>query len=493
MKITHLIQRQIPIGEKATFFLKDGRMISGNLIEIGQYHIIISNNSFRETILEDIINSWNIAVNEKKPSEMIIEKHPHDILPEKFSDIPEDKIDIKPLEDFQEIVNPYFPYAEGGPVDDPAMFYGRDELLNTISKELIESSLPKSIIIYGQKRSGKSSILRHLKRKIQDNKIVVDFSMGDILLDFSVEALLWKILYGLETTIKDSIDNGVPPLSFKAPTLSDIKNNSTLLFSNKLSEFNRLRKKDKFWKERNIVLMIDEFSYIYGEIIKGNIPEVFMKSWKALFEQGHFSIILVGQDVIPKFKQKFPNEFGISQDIRVSYLKKDAAEKLIDEPIKIGGKKGKSRYREKAIERIISLTAGSPFYIQMMCNKLVVDMNNKKTIYVTDADVEQIKDDMIRGVNALTEDKFDNFISAGDDSPDAISNKDTLEVLKSIALGSRTGPCSKNNINCKTSVSIDMIIEDLLKREVIERPSDNHYRIRVELFKEWLIAHYGGR
>jgi len=120
-------------------------------------------------------------------------------------------------------------------------------------------------------------------------------------------------------------------------------------------------------------------------------------------------------------------------------------------------------------------------------------MNNKKTIYVTDADVEQIKDDMIRGVNALTEDKFDNFISAGDDSPDAISNKDTLEVLKSIALGSRTGPCSKNNINCKTSVSIDMIIEDLLKREVIERPSDNHYRIRVELFKEWLIAHYGGR
>ena len=186
-------------------------------------------------------------------------------------------------------------------------------------------------------------------------------------------------------------------------------------------------------------------------------------------------------------KHDFPNEFGTTQDERVTYLKPDDARKLIDEPIRIGGRQGDSRYREQAIERILDLTAGSPFYIQIICNRLVEYMNVKHAGLVTEADVEQIKNELIRDVNALGLDKFDNLINSGDTSADAISNEDTLQVLKAIADNSRTGPCHRDRIVCKTSSSIDKILDDLEKRDVVER-REQSYQIQVGLFKEWLIV-----
>src|SRR5207248_4530000 len=124
------------------------------------------------------------------------------------------------------------------------------------------------------------------------------------------------------------------------------------------------------WNNVRMVLLIDEFSYIYGYIIKGALSEDFMLNWKALLQRNYFSTVLAGQDVMPKFIKRFPNEWGTTEERQVGYLSDDDAEALIDEPIRIGGKAGESRYREKAVERILELTAGNPFYIQIICSRL---------------------------------------------------------------------------------------------------------------------------
>ena len=168
---------------------------------------------------------------------------------------------------------------------------------------------------------------------------------------------------------------------------------------------------------------------------------------------------------MPKFKQKFANEFGTTQDERVNYLKHDDAIRLIDEPIHIGGKQGESRYREQAIERILDLTAGSPFYIQIICNRLVEYMNRKHIMLVTEADVEYVKNELVQGVNALSQDKFENLINSGDTSDDAIGDADALNVLTTIAKNSQTGACNRSSITCETGISVDVILDDLVKRQ----------------------------
>ena len=38
-----------------------------------------------------------------------------------------------------------------------------------------------------------------------------------------------------------------------------------------------------------------------------------MKNWKAILQENYFSAVLVGQDVMASFKQRFPNEFGTTK------------------------------------------------------------------------------------------------------------------------------------------------------------------------------------
>ena len=398
-------------------------------------------------------------------------------------------------EEFEVIDNPYI-YAESGVVDNPEMFYGREELIHNIVAAIQKSHTQnKSIIVFGQKRSGKSSILYHLKEKLEKerNLLILDLgNIGSILDEYSSAPLLHQIfrtiLRKLEFAIEDRKEC-CTPLNMSFPTDTEFYSHQSplTLFTDVFDQFLRQLNQSSDWKYVKIVILIDEFSYLYELIVAGNIPESFMKNWKALQEK-YFSAVLVGQDVMPKFKQHFSNELGTAQDERVSYLKHDDAIKLIDEPIRIGGKKGESRYRERALERIHNLTAGSPFYIQIICNRLVDYMNSKRIILVTESHVEHIKNELIGGVNAFEIDKFENLINSGDSTKEAISNDDTLAVLISLAKNGQTGPCNRASINCTTSLPIDVILDDLLKRDVIERVREQYYQIRVGLFKEWLIA-----
>lgn len=402
-------------------------------------------------------------------------------------------------QEFEEIENPYAPYAEGGIVGEPTMFYGRDELITNVAKVLKTSrTQSKCVVIYGQKRAGKSSILYHLKRRLkaEDDLLVLDIgNIGAILDEHSrisfLYQILWAILKELRDAIEEKVTEGRNPLDISFPTdIEFYQHPSPLVFFRDIFErFRRATTRITGWQGMRVILLVDEFSYIYGYIMKGLIPETFMKNWKALLQDNFFNAVLVGQDVMPKFKQRFPNEFGTTQDERVTYLRREDAIQLIDEPIRIGGRQGESRYRERAIERILELTAGSPFYIQILCNRLVEYMNRKRASLVTEADVEQVKDELIHGVNALGKDKFDNLINSGDTSPDAISDEDVLKVLVSIAENSRTGPCSRSNIACETLTPVDEILEDLVRRDVLERERGQYYSVRVGLFREWLLAH----
>jgi tetratricopeptide (TPR) repeat protein len=392
--------------------------------------------------------------------------------------------------DFQEIHNPYATYAQGSTVEDKNMFYGRDQLINVLLSSIRNAASAKSLVIYGQKRAGKSSVLYHLKQQLELPIIPVSFSIGDIIGDdFSVGTFLYRIIQCIEDAFEDLNDKGYPAIDVKRPTLDELQQNSQLQFQDYMTNLRKSLKKVEAYKDAKIMLLIDEFSYIYGEIMRGRIQDTFMKSWKALLEKRHFGAVLVGQDTMPQFIAHCPNEFQVAESQRISYLADDDARCLIIDPIRIFDT-NESRYKGDAVNLLLKLTAGSPYYIQIFCNRLVEYMNRKKAIYVTDADIETVKETLISGHNSLDDSVFDNLISAGDSSIDDISREDALFVLRDIAQGSRIqSHCDRSAINYQTSKSIDQILENLVRREVIEKQGTSLYKIKVSLFKEWLLAH----
>ena len=400
--------------------------------------------------------------------------------------------------EFQEIANPYNPYAGGGPVNDPDMFFGRTELIKEIAHAIQEShSQSKCVLVYGQYRSGKSSVLYHLKAELQrePNLLIINLANIKLALDTNSSVsilyqILMCILRGLKDAVEEQIDNKLIRLEFSIPDAREFYEHPTPLqfFEDIFKELKRTFKQAD-WRDVRLVLLIDEFQYIYDLIVTGELTASFMQDWKALLQGNHFSAVLVGQDVMPKFKSKFANEFGATQDKRVTYLTREDAVRLIQEPIYIDNEEDKSRYREQSVQRIITLTEGSPYYIQIICDRLVRHMNRKRAPLVTESDVEQVKDSLIKGKDALDEAKFHSFVKSGDISEDAISEDDAKKVLTTIAKNSSTdvNGCPRHDIVCDTNLEVDKILADLVRREVIKRDNREFYRIRVDLFKEWLI------
>ena len=406
-----------------------------------------------------------------------------------------------PLE-YCPIDNPYASLADGGPVSvESKMFYGREEFLSNISDAIIKSP-SKQIIIYGQKRCGKSSVMLHLKKKLLETgkTFCIFFSIGDIINNLSEATFYHKILSTIQEELEmlefDGVYSHIP--SFNIPSIREFKmedeDNPLNTFTKYLIRFKKICKQTQGWEDKNLVVMIDEFTYIYTEIKKGNISPSIMKQWKAVTqnERAQFSVVLVGQDVVPSFKKEdyARNAFGVIQDIRLTYLKENPARDLIEKPIL--DKNGNSRYIGNAVSKIIEYTSRNPYYIQIFCARLVEYMNANKSISVTEADVVDVANSFVIGSDALVEDKFDNLIRAGEtEDLQEFPEVDILKILKHISLNSKNiGFCSRNDINVLSDKEReDNILQNLVDREVLEVRGENNYKIQVKLFQEWLLNH----
>ncbi len=404
-------------------------------------------------------------------------------------------------DEFSPIENPYAPIADGGPVPlDSNMFFGRETEIENIVDAIIKSP-SKQIIIYGQKRSGKSSVMYRLKQRLLDTgqTFCVLFSLGDIIQNLSEASFYYKILSSIKQELTfleiDGIER-IPP--FEIPTAKEFKDededNPSNTFSKYMINFKLSCKQTDGWQHKNLVVLIDEFTYLYTAIKKGDISDSIMKQWKAITQndRAQFSVVLVGQDVVPSFKKEdyARNAFGVIQDMRLTYLKDEPARALIETPIK--DEDGKSRYIGDAVSRIIEYTSRNPYYIQIFCSRLVDFMNSNKLMKVTEADVNEVARSFIYGSDALEEDKFDNLIRAGESEDlQEYSESDILAILRQIALNSKNvGYCNRADIDVfEDKVKEDAIIKDLYDREVLEMKGEDNYKIQVKLFQEWLLNH----
>lgn len=403
-------------------------------------------------------------------------------------------------DEFKPIENPYSPIADGGPVPITSkMFYGRETFISNIVDAIIKSP-SKQIIIYGQKRCGKSSVMLHLKKQLQDTgkTFCIFFSLGDIIQNLTEAAFYYKILSSIKAELEGLEFDGQIVPQFDIPKMSDFKaedeDNPLNTFTSYMVRFKRACKNTSGWEDKNLVVMIDEFTYLYTEIKEGNISPSIMKQWKAVTqnERAQFSVVLVGQDVVPSFKKEdyARNAFGVIQDIRLTYLQEEPARELIEKPIL--NEDGSSRYIGDAVSRIIEYTSRNPYYIQIFCARLVDYMNNNKSITVTEADVNDVAHSFIVGDQALEEDKFDNLIRAGEkEDLQEYPESEIRSVLREIAIASKNiGFCNRSDLNALDNKEReDEILKHLVDREVLEKRGEATYKIQVKLFQEWLLNH----
>ncbi|MFT4264695.1 MAG: hypothetical protein QM572_15010 [Nocardioides sp.] len=380
---------------------------------------------------------------------------------------------------FQTIDNPFESYAGGSIVSDPAMFYGRRDVVESLVKQVTDGPLGQCYVLYGQKRSGKSSVLEQVKERLADEVITVKLTMGEI--DTADAAADYSFLRVCITELQEALrDRGEDEL-VEWPDLG------TRLTLDSLKGV--LRSVQRALADGSgaprIVYLIDEFTYIYGYVKTGIVERSFMRQWKALMESRLVNTVVVGQDSMPRFMAAFPNEFGVTKSDRLTYLSQSEARDLATDPILLNQS---SRYRGRSIERLLELTGCSPWFLQIMCSSLVKHLNREHAPLVTESDVDAIARALVSGDQRLGEETFDPLITAAGDTEDEFPREAYLDVLRQVAWQTADRQAARpSSILLEAGVeTTQRVLDDLIQRDVLTRTAQGNLRIRVGLFDVWL-------
>ncbi|MEA3641649.1 MAG: hypothetical protein VBE63_17150 [Lamprobacter sp.] len=368
---------------------------------------------------------------------------------------------------FDEIPNPYGRYSGGSPVEDKEMFFGRASLIDRVIQHISTGTMGQCFVLYGQKRSGKSSVLKQVEHRLGEAVIYAPISAGT----FSPGNLWCSFARLLIQELKFRLEDASVDIPLNWPNRSDVE----------ASPLEAIREVVRSLTKQGIriILAIDEFTYIY-ESGQADI-EAFMRGWKALLEAKAFNALLVGQDTMPRFKQAFPNEFGVTHDERITYLDRAEAAALASDPIQLDGC---SRYRGQALSRLFDLTAGSPYFMQIFCDRLVRHMNERKAAFITEADIEQVARTLTIGADALPPERFDALVTAAGENVASVPKNDLWQVLGRVARESlHSGWCYRASLS-DLSQSQESLT-DLSDREILIVEGER-VRIRVGLFAAWL-------
>ncbi len=271
------------------------------------------------------------------------------------------------------------PYVAGNPVSGE-LFVGREDILRRLEELWSGTGQKPSVVLYGHRRMGKSSILHNLGARFGKDTVIVDFNMQRVGLVASTGELLYNLALAMYDVILPTPDpsqegNNTPLAPLKGGILAE-PDEERFTDHNPYTAFDRfLKQVDRVRGERRFIITIDEFELIEQKISDGKLEAQLLDFWRGLIQSyPWFVMAFAGLHTLQEMTRDYWHPlFGSVTGIPVSFLKDGAARKLITQPTSDFN----LDYKADAIERIIALTHGQPYLVQLICHCLVTRFNRQ--------------------------------------------------------------------------------------------------------------------
>lgn len=290
------------------------------------------------------------------------------------------------------MIHPVNPYIAGNPVTNPKMFFGREDIFAFIRQTLIGKYGNNMIILYGQQRSGKTSILYQMRSRMGSDYlcILIDLEVFTIA---SSSGFLWELARHTMRMLQRDYKIKLPPLTYDS-FMQDP-------FGSFEHEFLA-----RLWKElgsRHLLLMLDEVVLLEERMRTGKLEHDIFAYLRSLIQHHEqLDFILSLGSAIEGLKQESSNLFNIGLCKNISFLSIDATTDLITRPV--------TEYYQvdpAAIEHIRGLTSGHPYYTQLICHCIFNAWQQQQAPVVTAQDVDGILDEVVERGMAVLKHKWD--------------------------------------------------------------------------------------
>jgi outer membrane protein assembly factor BamB len=277
-------------------------------------------------------------------------------------------------------------YRSGLPLtldeQDREIFFGRKKDIHILQEKLTAERVNSLVVLSGQRRSGKTSLLYQLMSEInaRTNHQAIFIDLQGLALKENVAQLLSEFAHSIVTALQErQIDVAVPDdLNFEA--------DPTAAFDLFLSTIRAQLGTSK------LILLIDEFETLQDKIEEQQISANVLKYLRNLIQhrQG-ISLLFAGAPKIRHLTEWYwAAFFNIAYIHTLAKLAIEEAEELITRPVS-----QYLRYDNLAVEKLHRLTNDQPYLIHLICATLIQYCNKQAKNYVTVNDVNIVCDQII--------------------------------------------------------------------------------------------------
>lgn len=287
---------------------------------------------------------------------------------------------LKPDTEFQSIANPYAPgtpLAPGSPI-----FFGREDLFQFISENIAGLSRQNILVLIGQRRMGKTSFLQQLPARLGEAYLPV-YIDGQSL---GIDPGMANFFYDLSLAIVDGLAEQDIDLEEPEPEDFEARPSTT---------FERIFLPTVFQAigQRQLLLLFDEFEELEMRVTSGKLEATIFPFFRHLMQhQPQLGFIFVGTHRLEALSSDYWSIFfNIALYKHVAFLDETAARALITEPVTGYG----LIYDDLALDKMLRVTAGHPYFLQLTCHALVNRANRARRNYLTIQDVNNVLNEMV--------------------------------------------------------------------------------------------------
>jgi len=302
---------------------------------------------------------------------------------EEFADLLHLRASLAP---FTEILNPYtpgLPLKPGNPT-----FVGREDTFKFIHQTAATLAQKAILVLVGGRRTGKTSILQQLPARLNDPRYIPIYVDGNGL---GIDPGIGNFFLSLAEAVADGLK--LAGIDVRRITLKELGESPQHVFERRFLPHVRER-----IGERTLLLTIDEFEELGARVRSGALPASVFSALRHLMQHGEqLAFIFAGTHKIENMIGDYWSVlFNVATYRRVGFLDRDSAIRLITEPVWPYG----MRYDDLAVEEILCLTAGHPYFTQLLCNILVNQCNDDERNYVTIQNVRRALDELLEAGQA---------------------------------------------------------------------------------------------
>jgi len=248
------------------------------------------------------------------------------------------------------------PYIAGAPVVESSMFFGREDVFSWIERSLAGKYVDHILVLHGQRRVGKTSVLKQIPNFLPDNYIQVFFDLQGRT-NTTLDRFLWWLAREIARTLKLERD-----IVISRPNRDDFAADPEYL----INEF--LPSLRPHLGDQVLLLTFDEFDTLDRDEIQDTFAVPLIGYLRRLIEiEGLNFIFSIGSsgDKLENMQASYTDFFKSALYRKISFLTRDDSRSLITKPVE-----GIIKYDRKAVDRIHDITSGHPYFTQLMCHEL---------------------------------------------------------------------------------------------------------------------------